>query len=252
LPNNATLNFMVDHRKAPSLSIRNALNGATTSSVNDLLQNMSASSLRDLALSRTATSNMGQIGITLPYRDKWQVGGDFRLSNMSGLPASGQTQVLDANGNPVLDVNGKPVLTSSCIGAVTTQGCIQSNPGQGLQKSLTGQVIGSGLYKQGDIWSGSITLSTGSQANGHSVFLYNHTQINNLWMTDVTFSWSGYKDQFGGKMTQIMPMLRGSYRFRERFTFDADCGYQTSEYTGPQMTTKTQRLFMSGGLRWDF
>jgi len=241
LPNNATLNFMVDHRKAPSLSIRNALNGATTSSVSDLLQATSASSLRDLALSRTATSNMGQIGITVPYRDKWQVGGDFRLSNTSGLPASGQT--IDAT-------TGLP--TNQCTGAQTVQGCIQANPGPGLQKSVTGQVIGSGLYKQGDIWSGSITLSSGTQANGHSIFFFNHTQLNDLWMMDATFSWSGYKDQFGGKTTQMMPMLRGSYRFRERFTFDADCGYQTTTYDGPQMTTKTQRLFMSGGLRWDF
>ena len=241
LPNNATLNFMVDHRKTPSLSIRNALNGATTSSVSDLLQATSASSLRDLALSRTATSNMGQIGITLPYRDKWQVGGDFRLSNTSGLPASGQT---------IDPTTGLP--TNQCTGAQTVQGCIQANPGPGLQKSVTGQVIGSGLYKQGDIWSGSVTLSSGSQANGHSIFFYNHTQINDLWMMDATFSWSGYKDQFGGKTTQIMPMLRGSYRFRERFTFDADCGYQTTTYDGPQMTTKTQRLFLSGGLRWDF
>jgi hypothetical protein len=241
LPNNATLNFMVDHRKTPSLSIRNALNGATTSSVNDLLQTMSASSLRDLALARTATSNMGQIGITLPVREKWQVGGDFRLTNTSGLPASGQT--IDPN-------TGLPI--AQCTGAQTVQGCVQANPGPGLQKSVTGQVIGSGLYKQGDIWSGSVTLSTGTQANGHSIFFYNHTQFSSPWTADVTLSWSGYKDQFGGKSTQIMPMLRGSYRFRERFTFDADCGYQNTEYSGPQMTTKTQRLFMSGGLRWDF
>lgn len=241
LPKDATLNFMVDHRKTPSLSIRNALNGATTSSINDLAQTMSSSSLRDLALVRTATSNMGQVGITIPYREKWQVGGDFRLTNISGLLASGQT--IDPN-------TGLP--TNQCTGAQTAQGCVQANPGQGLQKSLTGQLIGSSLYKQGDIWSGSITLSTGSPANGHSIFLYNHTQINDLWMADVTFSWSGYKDQFGGKTTQIMPMVRGTYRFRERFTFDADCGYQTSSYDGPQMTTKTQRLFISGGLRWDF
>ena len=241
LPNNAMLNFMVDHRKTPSLSIRNALNGATTSSVNDLLQATSASSLRDLALSRTATSNMGQIGISVPYHDKWQVGGDFRVTNTSGMPASGQTI------DPVTHLP-----TNQCTGAQTVQGCIQANPGPGLQKSVTGQIIGSGLYKQGDIWSGSITLSSGSQANGHSFFFFNHTQVSSLWMMDATFSWSGYKDQFGGKTTQIMPMLRGSYRFRERFTFDADCGYQNSTYDGPQMTTKTQRLFMSGGLRWDF
>ncbi|MFZ2163419.1 MAG: hypothetical protein WAW02_14500 [Sideroxyarcus sp.] len=221
----ATLNLMVDHRKAPSLSIRNALNGATTSSVNDLLQATSASSLRTLALDRTATSNMGQIGITLPVRNKWQVGGDFRLSKMTGLEASGTSAL---------------------------EGILAATPSRGLEKSVTGQVIGSGLRKQGDIWSGSVTFSTSGTVNGHSLYIYNHTPINNLWMMDASLQWASYKDQYGGTTTQIMPMVRGSYRFRERFTFDADCGFQNVEYSGTQMSTKTQRLFLSGGLRWDF
>ena len=237
----ATLSFMVDHRKTPSLSIRNALNGAATSSVKDLQQATSASTLRELALSRTAISNMGQLGITLPYRDKWQVGGDFRLTNTTGLPASGQT---------IDPVTGLPI--TQCTGTQTAQGCLNSMAGRGLEKSVSGQVIGSSLYKQGDIWSGSITLSSSGTVNGRSVFVYNHTQINNLWMMDVSLQWATYKDQVGGKTTQIMPMLRGSYHFRERFTFDADCGFQNVKYSGSQMSTKTQRLFMSGGLRWDF
>lgn len=238
---NSNLSFMLDHRKTPSLSIRNALNGATTSSVTDLLQTMSASSLRDLALARTATSNMGQVGITVPVREKWQVGGDFRLTNTTGLPASGQT---------IDPVTGLP--TTLCTGAQTLQGCIQANPGPGLQKSVTGQIIGSGLRRQGDIWSGSVTLSNGSAANGHSIFFYNHTQVSTLWMMDVTLQWSSYKDQFGGTTTQFMPMLRGSYRFMERFTFDADGGYQKIDYNGPVNSSKTTRLFCSAGLRWDF
>jgi len=238
---NGTLSFMLDHRKTPSLSIRNALNGATTSSVSDLQQILSASSLRDLALARTATSNMGQVGITVPVREKWQVGGDFRLTNTSGMAASGQT---------IDQTTGLP--TSACTGAQTAQGCVAANPGPGLQKSVTGQVIGSGLYRQGDIWSGSVTLSNGSSSSGHSFFVYNHNQISNMWMMDTTLQWSGYKDQFGGTTTQIMPMLRGSYRFKERFTFDADGGYQKIDYSGPLSSAKTTRLFCSAGLRWDF
>jgi hypothetical protein len=134
----------------------------------------------------------------------------------------------------------------------TKQGCIDSQAGRGLERSVSGQIIGSGLYKQGDIWSGSLTLSSSSSVNGHALFLYNHTQINNAWMMDTTMQLSTYKDQFGGKTTQFMPMLRGSYRFRERFNFDADCGYQNVKYEGPNMINKTTRLFMSSGLRWDF
>jgi hypothetical protein len=238
---NSTLSFMLDHRKTPSLSIRNALNGATTSSVSDLLQTMSVSSLRELALARTAISNMGQVGITVPVQEKWQIGGDFRLTNTTGLGASGQT---------IDPVTGQPIAQGT--GTQTPQGFVQPTPGRGLEKSVTGQVIGSGLYTQGDIWSGSLTLSTSGTVNGQSIFLYNHTQISNLWTIDTTLQIASYKDQFGGKTTQTMPMVRGSYRFRDRFTFDADCGFQKINYSGPQSSNDTTRLFTSAGVRWDF
>jgi hypothetical protein len=179
----------------------------------------------------------------LPVREKWQVGGDFRLTNTTGLPASGQSTNLATD-----PITGLPI---QCSGTLPAQGCIASQPGRGLEKSVTGQLIGSGLVRQGDIWSGSLTLSSSGTVNGHSLFLYNHNMVRS-WIVDVSMQLSSYKDQFGGKTTQFMPMLRGSYRFRERFTFDADCGYQNVKYDGPQMVNKTTRLFMSTGLRWDF
>jgi hypothetical protein len=251
LPENAMLNIMLDHRKTPSLSIRNALNGATVSSVSALQQTMSVSSIRDLALSRTAMSNMGQIGVTVPYHRKYQVGGDFRLTNTTGLPQSGQTTVyqLDAQGLPI---PGTGTLTSQCTGAYTPQGCLDAQQGRGLEKSLTGQIIGSSLYKQGDIWSGSVTFSTSGSVNSQSMFFYNHTQSNSGWMMDVTLQLSNSKDQFGGKTTQYQPMLHGTYGFGRQFTFDGNLGFQHTKYSGPQMTITTARLFASGGVRWDF
>jgi tetratricopeptide (TPR) repeat protein len=228
--NNSTLNYMIDHRKTPSLSIRTALNGATTSSVNELQQALqratSATSLRDLALARTATSNMGQVGIVAPWREKWQVGGDIRLSNTTDLQASS-------------------------VAGVPEAGSIPAPPHRGMQKSLTGQVIGSGIYRAGDVWSGSLTYTSGD-ANGSSIFLYNYTQFNSGWTMDTSLQFSRYKDEFGGKTTHKMPMLHGAYRFREQFYFDVDGGIDLTDYSGPQSNTKTTRYFYSAGLRWDF
>jgi len=219
------LNMLIDHRKTPSLSIRNALNGAGTSSVNALLQAMSASSLRDLALARTAISNMGQIGVMMPFRTNWQVGGDFRISNTTGLTASGTTAL---------------------------EGILAATPGRGTEKGLTGQIIGSNIYTVGDIWSGSVTVNTGSSANGNTLYFYNHTQFKNGWMMDTSLQLSSFKDQFGGKTTRKSPLLRGSYQFRQQFYFDVDGGIELLDYSGAQSTTKTTRYFYSAGLRWDF
>lgn len=100
--------------------------------------------------------------------------------------------------------------------------------------------------------AGSLTLSTSNLVNGNSLFLYNHTQINRFWMTDVTLQISSFKDQFGTQTKQLMPLLRGTYRLRERFTIDADLGYQKIEFSGPQGSSTTTRFFTSAGGRWDF
>lgn len=219
-----TMNFMVDHRKTPSLSIRTALNGAATSSVNDLLQTMSASSLRTLALERTAQSNMGQMGLTVPLSKKWQVGGDVRVTNTSGLPASGTTAL---------------------------EGILAATPSRGTEKSVTGQIIGSGLYKDGDIWSASTTVSSGV-AKSNSIYLYNHTQFISGWMMDTSLQLYSSTDQLGGSTKRTSPMVRGAYRLKEQLYFDVDGGIELNTYSGTQVTNKTTRYFFSGGIRWDF
>ncbi|MBU3904390.1 MAG: hypothetical protein KKG03_01025 [Gammaproteobacteria bacterium] len=222
----ASWNFMLDHRKTPSLSIRNALYGATTSSISVLQQALSASAVRDLALERTATTNMGQVGITKPLSSKWQVGGDVRLSNTTSTAASG-------------------VLNS-------IQGYLAANPSRGTEKSVTGQLIGTGLYKAGDIWSFSATLNTSSTVKGNSFFVYNHMDMQYGWGLDSSVQLYKQTDQFNAVTTRFSPTVRGSYRLKEQLTFDADLGFESTKSEGAQVTTKILRVFGSAGLRWDF
>ena len=222
-----TVNFMVDRRKSPSLSIRNALNGAGTSSIRELLKqpNTTESSLRDLAINRTATTNMGQVGLTLPLRDKWQMGGDIRMTYTTGLQASGTTML---------------------------EGILADTPSRGTENALTVQIIGSSLYKAGDIWSGSVTFNTSSAVNGYSVNFYNHTLYASNWTMDTSLQLSHQEDQFSGTTKRSSPLVRGAYRIKEQLYFDLDVGGEFIAYSGPLQTTETSRYFYSTGLRWDF
>lgn len=218
------LNFLLNHSKP--LATRNALNGAATSSVSTLLKSMTASTLRDLASVRTTTTDMGQVGVTIPFMQKWQVGGDVRLTNTSGLPASG-----------VLN---------------TTQGYLAAVPSRGLEKSITANLIGSNLYLDGDIWSASTTISTSGNVNGNSIYLANHTQYKSGWAMDSSMQFYRQTDQLGGVTNRWSPMVRGSYRMRDALTFDADAGYESTKSEGAQVSTQTSRFFGSAGVRWDF
>jgi hypothetical protein len=217
-------NFMLNHSKP--LSTRNALSGAATSSISTLSSTMSESALRDLAAARTMSTDMGQVGVTVPFMQKWQVGGDVRLTKTSGLAASG-----------VLN---------------TTQGFLDAIPSRGLEKSVTANIVGSSLYIEGDIWSASTTFSTSSTVSGHSIFLANHTQYQSGWAMDTSMQIYRQTDTVGGVTTRWSPMVRGSYRIRDTLSFDADAGYENTKNEGTQVTSKISRIFGSVGIRWDF
>ncbi len=217
------LNYVVDHRRP--ITIRSALNGATTSSISVLAQSMSEDSLRKLAFARTTITNMGQVGVSMPLRKNWQASANLRLSNTTGQPASDPT--LPA-------VAGSPAAL----------------PGRGLEKGLYAQLIGSNLYKDGDSWSVGGGMSFG-QAKGNSLYLYNHTPFDR-WMLDTSLQYSNSTDQLAGQNKRISPMLRGSYQLRETLYIDADAGLEFINYSGPTQSTKTTRYTYSLGFRWDF
>lgn len=74
-------NFLLDRRKTPSLSLRNAVNGSTAS-IDILRQNgWTIDDLLALAKLRSAISNLAQVGMTNHIKEKWQMGTDFTVSN---------------------------------------------------------------------------------------------------------------------------------------------------------------------------
>jgi len=221
-----TLNMLLDHRKTPSLSIRTALNGASTQSINDLQQVLSASALRELAMVRTATTNLGQVGVSVPFGGKWQAGGDLRLSNTTGLSASGTPN--------------------------TPQGFLAAIPGRGTEKTVSGQLIGSGLSRAGDIWSLSGSLGSSGDVNNSSLFFYNHNVFDGGWTVDASLQLFRQSDQFNAVTTRVTPMVRGEYAVGEQLTLDFDGGIEQSKNDGTQVSTKTRRIFGSAGLRWYF
>lgn len=233
-----TYNFMADYRKSPSISIRNSLNGALTTSVKDLLATMDAAQLKQLAVSRTGSYAYTQFGVTQKLHAKWQVGGDVKLTKTAGLPASG------ADPTNCQD----PANTAACL-----QGYIASYPDTGLEKTLTGQLVGSNLYSEADITSlGASYIASDYVKNGQSFFVYNRTSFNRKFSLDS--SWNFYKqaDNFGGSMARNMPMLRVAYQMGQQLSFDADLGLELTSTFGAYQTTKSSRTSFSLGFRWDF
>lgn len=219
-------NFLFDHRKAPYIATKNALNGASTTALRDLLQIMTEKQLQALAQDRTATSNLAQVGVTHQVAEKWQAGSDIRVSSFSSMPASGSTAL---------------------------EGILPGAPGSGNEWAVTPQLIGSNLYSLQDITVFSLSLIKGDVSSGESFFVYSRAVPVEKWMLDASMQL--YRMNFqttNADMTRVMPMLRVSYQVKDRLSLDAEGGLEISHISDPNQSTDNKRQFYSLGFRWDF
>lgn len=224
------VNLLLDRRRSPSLSVRNALLGAQTSSVSVLQAALGSANLRDLALARTTTTSGVQLGANQQLGDTWQVGADLRLSSTAALAPSGA--------------------------ANTVQGFYAGIPASGLDKTLSGNLTGNGLLKAGDLWTLGGNLSKSDTRTAHALFLFNHTQLDDKLGVDGSWQFSTQDDVVSGRMLRNAPSARVSYRMRDTLFLDADGGLEWirtgAGVSSTTLSVKTFRIYGSAGIRWDF
>ncbi len=222
-----SFSFIADYRKSPSISIRNALNGAATTSIADLMMSVSSlEQLKQLALDRTAVSSFSQFGATQKLTANWQVGGDLKLSQITGMPASGTN---------------------------TLQGILAATPDTGLEKTITAQLIGSNLYSDADITSFGANYITSSYVqSAQTVFMYNRTSWDRDLFFDTSLNYYSQTDTSGGQMTRTMPDVRVTYQIAQTFSLDGDVGLELTKQSGSFQSSTNTRLFGSVGFNWNF
>jgi len=228
-------NFLVDHRKTPSISISNALIGSP-SSMSTMLQNgFSQSDLKALAILRTADANSVQLGVTTQVKEKWQAGADISVSNTSGMPQSGT------------NIPG------------SLDGFVAATPSTGNNYSLNGRLIGNGVFSTRDVSVFSLGYTTSSSTKGETFLLTNHANITDKWAEDASLRlyWQTSYDFSTGNSTGtesiVSPTFRLSYQARSNLNLEVDGGIDlTNNNPTNGQSSKTTRKYFSLGGRWDF
>ncbi len=222
-----TFNLMADYRS--NVSTRNALNGALTTSIATLQTRLTDAQIKQLAMDRTIKSSSSQVGITQKLSKNWQLGADLRLSSVAAYAASGD----------------------STLGGL--QGYLSDYAGSGIEKTITGQLIGSNLYSENDMTSIGTSLTSSALVQGaQSLFIYNRTAFDADLYLDSSWNYYRQSDNYGGNIVRNMPMIRVAYQLGQSLSLDMDTGVELTESTGTNQSTKNTRLFGSLGFRWDF
>ena len=223
----------------------NALNGAITNSVKDLLTTMSEAQLKQLALDRSFTSSYAQFGVTQKLNETWQLGGDIRLAKTSGMPASGS--LVDSVTGTICYV-----ISQTCVNP-TLAGYVNATPETGLEKTVSAQLIGTNLFTASDLTTiGTSYITSDYIQNGQTLFVYNRAVISHDYSLDTSWNYYHQTDNLGGSLSRHMPMLHGAYQVRRNLSLDADLGFELSTTTGPTLVSTNKRIFTDFGFRWNF
>jgi hypothetical protein len=217
-PTQTTLNFIADYRRTPTLQLTNALVSDPTASIGQLIDVYGLGGTRDLAKTLTPISKVYLVGLTQQLSEKWQLGFDFRLSSLTGTPATQQ---------------------------------LPATPGTGNVYTYDLQAIGSGLTRYQDILVVNGSVLRGELFDAWLVGLdYRFVVMQNLTLEPL-LKYYDQKDNQGIKLTRASPGFRIAYRLRDHFTLEAEFDVERSRQLGPLVDDVTTRRFFYVGWRWD-
>jgi len=214
------LNFTFDHRLSPVLTTRNALQGQSVSSIDQLLTTLSEAEVRQLAKDRTARSNSVVVGLSTPVSEQLQLSGDITATNLQGT---------------------------------ATSGGVAAVPGTGNEYYYNLQVMGSNLIKRGDTAIVGLRYANASSADTTTLSLNTRYPVNELWRINPRLKVS-YRESKSNNQTAwtVTPALRMDYRWLRRVHFEFELSGDWSTEQLATTTSSSQGYYLNAGFRIDF
>lgn len=212
--------LLVDHRKTPPLQVSNAIPGQTAQSVTALVDSgvKMENLIRD-AKSLTATSNLFMVGMTHPYTPRLRLGGDFRITNISGTGAAGMQAAAPGTGNIYI---------------------------------ITAQAIGNDLLFKNDLGVASASYIHAQSYKGESLTFSQVETFKQFFRVDFSLQLYNQNDSQGVHQFRYTPSLKLSYRASESVSLDVEGGIENTHNTSSIRDEKIRRMYFYLGYRWDF
>ena len=131
-PDKSIFTTALDYRKVPYLSSWNALQGQPFLTLYDMLKFNTQDEIKQFAIDRTPTFESAMVGYSYPLSEKFQVSVDATITNLSGTPPSGG---------------------------------VDGTPASGTEYYFSAQLIGSGIFKPGDMFTAALRYAALNDSN---------------------------------------------------------------------------------------
>lgn len=235
--------FVIDHRRAPSYSLTNALPAAPGLSLQDMVALQGIDQVRAQASALTAMSDMFSVGVTHPLSDSWQVGVDYRMSSISST-------------QPVMAVLPLAVI-GTCLGMIdpVNNTCVidtASQQASGKNHVVTFQAVGTNLFSANAVGVANLSLIQAPTYTGQALSVGYVLPFWEQWRVDANLRYYTQKDDSGDKQDRISPSMKISWQWRTSLYLEGEMGREVSNSSGPTRNDHSRRDYVYVGVRWDF
>lgn len=220
LPDQTTISTSADYRRAPLLTAINALQGQLVGSLDELKASFTPDQIKQLAEDRTSYSRTGTISVSHPFNDRFAINADATVANMSGTKESG----------------GVP-----------------ANPATGNEYYYSAQLVGSSIFKEGDLAIAGVRYADSSTSNRYTVDLSARYPFTRDFRVTPRLR-ASYRENKNDDGTQVTyrPSIRMNYNVNRRFQLEFEGGgeFQHDDFGASKSDTKG--FFVNVGYRVDF
>lgn len=234
--------FVLDHRKAPTLSLTTALLAFPGMTLSDMINYQGIDQVRLQVNALSATSDMLAIGVTHPLTERWQLGVDYRLSSISST-------------RDVMAVLPLAVI-GTCLGTIDTvnNNCIvdtASQQGSGLNHVVTFQAIGTNLFATNAVGAANLSLIKAPTYSGEASSLDYVFPFWDQFRLDTNLRYYNQKDDSDNKQDRLSYSLRLSRQWRANFFLEGEVGREISNSSGIIRNDHSVRNYIYVGVRGD-
>lgn len=214
-----SVNFLYDYRRSPSLQMTNALLGQPETNLQQLSQTLTQEQIKQQAIGLTPVARSSSLGVTMTLSPKWQMSADYRLSSVSGTIA---TATLPAS-EPTGDI-----------------------------KTLSAQVIGTGIFAPSDVFIVNTNYLTSRAYNAWLLGLSTRVKVGEAWVIEPGIKYYLQDNAAGSTSRRLSPVGRFAYRRTEHLSFEAEFNLERTKTEANASSEDLLSLFYYLGYRYDF
>ncbi len=220
LSDRTTLSGLVDVRKSPILTTRNALIGQPVTTIDELLIVWTEDEIRQLAVDRTAQSTTLTIGASQSIGERFQINVDLTSTDIDGTVASGGVNAI---------------------------------PGTGAQTYLTTTLVGTSLFGRNDVSMFNVRVGGGDDFETRYLTWDARFPIGRRLRLNPRLRIAVRDGLLDGTMRETVNLgLRVLYNTRRHFRFEFEVGADQARRSNATTETTTSGYYVNLGYRANY